>query len=135
MRAYDQVLRAAVVGPVYVSRSTSLDGERKTVSWHLAKKMEMDGSVKRANTFPDRILVTGGRHYLENSYHEHLLAKKKDENSPDFKADDLVHMLRKFGLKSAVFLPENQVIGLSMEDWRKLCVLIDPGVPGRTRKR
>jgi hypothetical protein len=135
MTAYDRVLRAAAVGPVYVSRSTSLDGERKTVSWHLAKKMEMNGSVKRANTSPDWIFLTGGRHYLENVYREHLTSGGKDENSPDFKADQFVLMLKKLGLRSAIFIPENQTVGLSLHDWYRLPGVPEKPKPPRSRKK
>ena len=129
LTAYDRVVRAAASGTVYISRSTNLDGERKTVSWHLAKKMEMDGTAKRANSFPDFLILTGGRHYLENVYHEHLVKGKRNDGSPDSKADALVHVLKKLGMKSAQFVPEQQVVGLSLEDWDRL-----PGMVPRRRR-
>jgi hypothetical protein len=129
LTAYDRVVRAAASGTVYISRSTSLDGERKTVSWHLAKKMEMDGTVKRANSSPDFLILTGGRHYLENVYHEHLVKGKRNDGTPDSKADALVHVLKKLGLKSAQFVSGRQVVGLSLEDWDRL-----PGMIPRKRR-
>ncbi len=117
MTAYEKVLRAAAVGPVYISRSTRLDLRRKTVSWHLARKMERDGAVKRANMSPDWIFLTGGSHYLENVYFD---VRDRGPGSPDAQADELVTVLRKLGLDSAKFVPAEQRVGLSIEDWGRL---------------
>jgi len=118
LTAYERVLRAAAIGTVYVSRSTNLEGKRKTVSWHLAKRMVMDGTVKRANSSPDFLILTGGRHYLENTYYDRR--DGRNPGSPDSKADELVKVLQKLGLSSAAFVPAEQRVGLSLEDWDRL---------------
>lgn len=120
MSEYEDVLRAAAIGTVYVSRSTNLIGERRTVSARLVKQMERDGTVKRACSYPDYIILTGGRHYLENAYRERWRKKGADEGSPEDRADKLVSMLKSLKLGSARFVPQEQVVGISLEDWDKL---------------
>lgn len=121
MSEYEDVLRAAACGTVYVSRSTDLSGDRKTVSWRTAKKLRTEGMVKFANTSPDWLILTGGRTYLENSYLDRSIrGKKEDDGSPEAKADRLVSMLRGLGLKSAMFAPKDQIVGMSLENWDRL---------------
>lgn len=125
MSEYYDVLRAAACGTVYISRSTDLSGERKTVSSHLARKMRNDGSVKFANTSPDWLILTNGRHILENLYLDRRIAistlgASSDDGSPEAKADKLVSMLRGLGLKSAMFSPKDQIVGMSLENWDRL---------------
>lgn len=117
---YYDVMRAAACGTVYVSRKTDLSGERKTVSSHMARRLRSDGMVQFANVSPDWLILTGGRHALENAYDDRFRSTRVNDGSPENRADQLVSMLKSLRLSSAVFIPENQVVGLSLEDWSKL---------------